>query len=270
MKKFIDKTNQENEVSVVKAENLNINNNTLPLAYFSSKEVNPQNSLVITDLSSLIKENNNLYDAIDSSGDSKIFYGNEVGILEDENGSSLFSTKEVGISDLFFSQETLDQKYDQNLLDSEDFVHSYYISRHYTMLNKTLYSYSNINDFLEADRIPSSIKVVDQNGEEFLDKNTRNKKYRILLDPIDTDQADKNNLRPYSIVVLLKGNPTENLLLVYDKVSIVSETSTSTITFGHKESINPIDIFQRSFRRVRSSRLNFKKQENFCCQSYFN
>lgn len=250
MKKFIDKTNQENESSVIKAEKLNVNNHTLPLAYFSSKEITPQNSLVITDLSSLIQENNNLYDAIDGDGNSKIFYGNEVGILEDENGSGLFSTKDVSISDLFFSKETLDEKYSQELLDSEDFVHSYYVSKHYTMLNKTLYTYSSINDFIEPDRIPSSIKVVDQNGEEFLDKNTRNKNYRILLDPIDTDQADKQNLRPYSIVVLLKGNPDHSLFLVYDKVNIVSETLTSSTVFGHKESINPIDIFQRSFRRI--------------------
>lgn len=250
MKKFINKTNQENEPSVIKAENLNVNNNTLPLAYFSSKEITPQNSLVVTDLSSLIQENNNLYDAIDGDGNSKIFYGNEVGILEDENGYSLFSTKEVSISDLFFSQETLDQQYNQDTLDSEDFVYSYYVSRHYTMLNKTLYTYDSINDFIEQDRIPSSIKVIDQNGEEFLDKNTRNKNYRILLDQIDTDQADKDNLRPYSIVVLLKGNPTNSLFLVYDKVSVISESLTSTITYGHKESINPVEIFQRSIRRI--------------------
>lgn len=252
MKKFVNKTNNQKEESVIKAINLVNDEETVSLAYFSSKEVTPKNSLIITDYSTLIQENNNIQ-GVEIDSDSKIYYANELGILEDESGNSLFSSKDISISDLFLSKETLDSAYDTTTVNPDDFVHSYYISRHYTLLSKILYSFNSINDFIDEDRIPLSIKVLDENGEEYIDKNTKKKKYRILLDPLLTSAVDKNNLKPYSIVVLIKDPLYKNLYLSYDKVEIISNNALSPVYYGFKENINPIPVFKRRIRRISCS-----------------
>ena len=245
MKRFFDKTKNSKEKAVKKLINLPSSDNSTALGWHTSKEITPSNSLVVTDLSALIPENSNPSIFSSSGFGSKIFYANELGVLQDINGVSLFSGDDISVSDLMLSREYADTRVLENELDPNDFVHSYYISKDYILLEQNLFKSVDLDSFIEDYRLPLSIKVIDSNGEEYVDKNTRKNKYRILLDPLEIDGLSRGTLRPYSIVVLLKDNNPKDLYLMYDKVSVISEVSISSIEYKHKEYINPISLFTK-------------------------
>jgi hypothetical protein len=246
MEKFIDQTDLGKEDSVKKIINLPQDNNTVGLEWFSTKEISPGNSISITDLSSLIPENSNSTTFSSKSfGQSKIYFANEVGVLQDNDGNSIFNSEEVSVSDLFLTNQNFDKKYNIVDLDANDFVHSYYVSRYHTLYTDNQYTTQNLEYFIESDKIPASIKVIDENGEEYIDKNTRRKKYRILLDPVGVTTLSINETRPYSIVVLLDTENPKNLYLQYDKINIVGEQSVSSVYYKYKEYINPVPYFNK-------------------------
>ena len=245
MRKFIDKNNTQKEPAVKKLINLPTSEDTSVIAWNKPKQITPLNSLAITDVSNLIPENVNPTIFSANSGGEKIYFSNELGILQDENGVSLFNGDDISISDVFLLKENTDTKYSISEISSKDFAHSYYISRHYTLAEQNLFRAVDLESFIEESRLPMSIKVVDSNGEEYLDKITRKKKYRILLDPLQVTTLVKGTARPYSIVVLLDHENPKGLYLVYDKVEVVSEKTMSSTTYGHKEYINPVPVFSR-------------------------
>jgi hypothetical protein len=181
MKKFVDKTKNGNEFSVKKISNLPKDDSSLGLKWFSSKEITPSSSIVITDVSSTIPENSNP-DLLQSQGaGAKLFFANELGILEDLSGNTVFNSDEISISDIFLSDRNIDMEYSAAQLNDKTFCHSYYVSKGYTLLENHLYFSDDLSDFIEESQLPKSIKVIDQNGDEYVDKNTGIKKYRILL-----------------------------------------------------------------------------------------
>jgi len=250
MKKFIDKTTSGNENSVKKINNLPSDNSSFSLGYVSSGDISPANTLLITDFSSLISENNNISisnNSIYNEG-QKIFYADELGILQDSEGNSLFSSPELMVSDLPLLDPYLDERKLTQDLDPENFVFSYYISKNYTLIDKDLYSYDSLKDYIPQEKIPSSIIVVNKNGEEYTDKSNGKKKYRILLDQITLDEVDvqlarPETLRPHRIVVLLPDAKDEDLYLTYDMTMISSDKTFSQTKYNHKEKINPLPIF---------------------------
>jgi len=245
MKKFTDKTQSGNESSLKKVTNLPINDSSFSFGYVSSTSINPENSLLITDFSSLIPENNNITlsnNSIYNEG-QKIYYADEVGILQDADGNSLFSSQDLLITDLPLLDPYLDEQKMSTELDPGNYAFSYYISKNYTMLNKNFYSYDSLRDYIPQEKIPSSIIVIDKNGDEYVDRSTKKRKYRILLDPLSADDADKSLLKPHSIVVLLPDVKDEDLYLVYDMVMISSSNSLSQTKYKHKEKINSLPIF---------------------------
>jgi peptidoglycan hydrolase-like protein with peptidoglycan-binding domain len=245
MKKFFDKTKNGKEKAIKKLTNLPVSGISSSLGWHSSKQISPSNSLVITDLSSSIPENTNPSIFSSSGSGSKVFYSNELGVLQDINGVSLINGDEISVSDLMISKEYVDIKLNQNSIDPNDFAHSYYISKDYVLLEQDLFKSLDLDSFIEPYRLPMSIKVVDSSGEEYIDKSTRQNKYRILLDPLEIDGLNRLRMRPYSIVVLLKDYDPNGLYLMYDKVSIISQTSISSIEYKHREYINPIPIFSK-------------------------
>lgn len=66
----------------------------------------------------------------------------------------------------------LDKKYYLNDIVKNNFVHSYYVSRYYTLLERDSYGYKGLDDFLPESSIPKSIKVIDENGFEYLNPIT--------------------------------------------------------------------------------------------------
>ena len=206
MKKFVDKTKNGKENSVKKLNNLPKNESTFAVSWFSNKSITPGNTVSITDISMLIPENSNPSALTGNYTNSKIYYANEIGVLEDANGNTLFNSDNLSISDLFLSEQTMDRQYTVSDVESKNFVHSYYISRYYTLLDSNSYSINGIEDYVPTQNLPTSISVIDSNGQDYIDPITRAKKYRILLQPINVDGLQKSNKKPYSIIVLMDEN----------------------------------------------------------------
>jgi len=245
MKKFVDKTKNGNEFSVKKISNLPKDDSSLGLKWFSSKEITPSSSIVITDVSSTIPENSNP-DLLQSQGaGAKLFFANELGILEDLSGNTVFNSDEISISDIFLSDRNIDMEYSAAQLNDKTFCHSYYVSKGYTLLENHLYFSDDLSDFIEESQLPKSIKVIDQNGDEYIDKNTGIKKYRILLQPIGVSSIKRGTATPYSIIVLIKDTNPIGLSLVYDKVTVYGGNIISAVKLKDIESINQVSLFNK-------------------------
>ena len=196
MKKFVDRTKNGKENSVKKLNNLPKNESTFAINWFSSEQIKPGNTVAITDVSMLIPENSNPSSLTGNYLNSKVYYANELGILEDANGNTLFNTDNLSISDLFLSEESLDRQYTVSEAESKNFVHSYYISKYYTLLDSNSYSITGIEDFISSERLPVNISVIDDNGLDYIDSITKQKKYRI---PIFTTYCSRK--RPKDVEV---------------------------------------------------------------------
>jgi hypothetical protein len=246
MEKFVDETNSGNENSIKKTIKLLQDSNTVGLEWFSNKQITPENTISITDVSSVIPENNNpsLFSS-SSVGQARVYYANELGILQDEYGKSTFTSEDISVSDLFLNQQNLDKQYYPTDINPNNFVHSYYISRFYTLYTDNQYTNQRLEYFIEESKIPSSIKVLDENGDDYIDKATRKKRYRIILDPVQVTTLSIGTQRPYRVVVLLDTNNPKNLYLQYDKVNIASEETVSSVYFKYKEYINPVPYFNK-------------------------
>ena len=88
MKKFVDKTNSLKEPAIKIGSS--VPREAVNLGWYSSKEVSPKNNVIITDVSSLIPENITNFEETE-----KILYANELGVLEDNSGTSYFDFEKV-------------------------------------------------------------------------------------------------------------------------------------------------------------------------------
>lgn len=190
--------------------------------------------------------------------------------MEDENGNTIFDSEELSISDSFVNYPTIDRMYKIEEVKSRLFAHSYYISKYYTMLPTDSFLIDDLDSFIEESKIPKSIKVIDENNQEYIDKQTGIKKYRILLDQVDQDVYEERSNRPFKIVVLFADPHPINLQLVYDKVALSSTESISSIVPQYKENINSITIFNKSLEEsivsdnsMRNKKIFSKKSISF-------
>jgi len=126
---------ENKEIVFKKATNHPKGENNVVLAWFSSNPVIPSNNLSITDLSAFTPENSYASLATSSLGTSKskLAYANELGVLEDENGNSIFDSENVSISDCFLNEDSFERIYTISDVSQKAFCHSYYISKYYTM-----------------------------------------------------------------------------------------------------------------------------------------
>jgi len=235
------------EAVFVKGNKLPVDDHSASIAWFSSKSVTPANNLSITDLSSFTRENaySTEINTNPNTAKSKLVFANELGVLEDESGSTVFDSDDISISDIFLNDPTLDQGYVTTAIKNRMFAHSYYISKHYTMLPTDSFLIDDLNSFIEEGKIPKSIKVIDENGQEYINQSNGIKKYRILLDQVDNDVYSERSNRPYKIVVLFSEPSPKNLQLVYDKVSLTSGESVSSVVTQYKENINTIEVYNK-------------------------
>jgi len=239
--------NSDSDIKFKKTNNLPKDDQSVGLAWFSSKAISPANNLSITDLSGFTPENSYATEINSSSFNlkNKLVFANELGVLEDDNANTIFDCDDVSVSDLFLDEETLDKRYIHQEIKNKMFVHSYYVSRYYTMLPVDSFLIDDLNSFIEENKIPKSIKVIDENGQEYVDKNSGSKKYRILLDQIDNSIYEERSNRPYKVVVLFSDPHPKNLQLVYDKVNLSSTDSVSSVVPQYKENINTVNSFNQ-------------------------
>jgi hypothetical protein len=206
------------------------------IAMFDQDIITAGNSLLVMDVSESIPENK-----VKDFGQNKIYFANELGILEDENGNSRLPTQDVSISDIPFSDQ-----YSTELISSVDpnnFLHSYYVSRHFCYGQRG-FSISSMLDIPLADHYSTlNIRVVDQNNFDYIDLATGRKKYKILLEPYLTDENYLDTEVPHKIFVGFDATPAKNLKLVYDKIEVNSEGQTSNLFLSFTENINAVPYF---------------------------
>ena len=247
MDKFNLNIDNSSQKKIRKVNNLPLDDSSTALAWFNSKPVTPANNISVTDLSNFIPENSysSNINASNRSAKNKIVFANELGILEDSDGYTVFDSDDISVSDTFLNARALDKKYYTGDIEKNGFVHSFYVSRYYTLLPRSSYGYDGLDDFLSESSVPKSIKVIDKNGFEYVDQSTGLKKYRVLIEQLDLPiYLDRSNL-PSKIIVLFDSPSPVDLSLVYDKVVLSSTESISSTVPQYKENINTVSIFNR-------------------------
>lgn len=256
-------------LNLIKAENLPVDNDASAISWFSTKPITPQNNISITDLSNFTPENSysSNINASNINTKNKLVFANELGILEDSNGNTLFDSSDISVSDTFLNVEMYDKKYFIKDIEKNKFIHSYYISKHYTLTQRDIFSFKSLNDFVPQTTIPKSIKVIDRNGQDYVDPNTGLPKYRILLDQLNLSiYADRQTLPTKIIVLLDEPNPTD-LILVYDKVALSSNEQVSSLSPQYKENINVVSFFNRALEESLLIDNSFRNKKLFSKKS---
>ena len=237
MKKFENKTKNQKEKSIKIGSS--VPHDAVNLAFYSNEQVNPSNNLSVIDLSSSIPENKT---ALNSG--VKTFFANELGILEDENGNTLFPTENLTISDVNISKVYTTEMLEETQINSLEYLHYYYASRFFTAAPAG-YSFLGFEDYLNENRIKFlNIKVIDSKNQDYIDKNTGRKKYKILLEPYLTQENSEEPDIPYRIVVGLDATEPINLKLIYDKVECDSSGKIVSQNLRYSETINAQPYFK--------------------------
>lgn len=246
MDKFNLDIDNSSQKKVRKVNNLPIDKFSTALAWFDSKPVIPANNISITDISNFIPENaySSNSDFFSRGSKNKVVFANELGILEGLDGGTVFDSDDISVSDTFLGSPMLDKKYYLNDIKKNSFIHSYYVSRYYTLLPGNSYGYEGLDDFLPDSSVPKSIKVIDENGFEYVNPNNGLKKYRILIEHLNLPTVIRY-APPAKIIVLFDSPSPKDLFLVYDKVVLSSTESISSVVPQYKENINTVSIFNR-------------------------
>lgn len=312
MKKFNEKTESgsKQESSVKKGSFLPPD--AVALGWFDAGSVNPGNTLSVTDFSTLYREN---YSLSFERNSNKIMYADEFGVLRYANTnekldqfkhSPIVDNPEVSISNtpIGFDRNEIDARYGFNglfgnytsRLDAfaqEDFAHSIYVSRYYTLVPNTVSSFSDVDSLSGVVRRPErfGIRVVDSQGKDYVNE-LGNKRYRVMLEAYPKSSAETvideepvvevNSSSLYAplvgleycrIVLALDEPDPAGLYLVYDKVERNQDGIPYRQINSYKEYINCIPYYSSVIeesevidpsslnRKVYSSQL-FSQKEN--------
>jgi len=239
MKKFENKTKNQKEKSIKVGSS--VPEDAVNLAFYSNEQVSPSDNLSIIDLSSSIPENKT---ALNSG--IKTFFANELGILEDENGNTLFPTENLTVSDVNISKPYTTEMLEESQINSLEYLHYYYASRFFTAAPAG-YSFLGLEDYLNENRIKFlNIKVIDSKNQDYVDRNTGRKKYKILLEPYLTEENSEEFDIPYRIIVGLDATEPINLKLIYDKVECNSDGKIVSQNLRYSETINAQPYFKNT------------------------
>ena len=259
MKAFKNVTNQGNEPAVKKA--VNLPEDSINLGWFNSEQITPEMHLSVSDLSGLIPEN---IVPVSTSEIDTAMYADEFGVLrylkdnQEMNqrfGSPIVANSEVSISNYIANkdQEDINFNYTGRVanFESEMFVHSYYVSNNFTLLDSNVANYYGIEKSSEL-REPSKhgIQVVDGSGNNFVDSNGKNN-YKIILEKytnnrsiVELSGTKYQGLDLYRVVVLLEQVNPKDFYLIYNKYEKNEDNIPYNPFFGYKEKINTIPYYK--------------------------
>jgi hypothetical protein len=254
MKPFENKTNTGNEPAVKKGTFLP--SDSVNIGYFSSEKITPEKHLSVIDFSTLIPENTSVQF---SSEVDTMMYADEFGVLRylrnnseagQIAGSPIVHNSEVSISNniMNFTEEEIDYNFTgrENEFESNFFVHSYYVSTDFVLLDSRVAEYEGIENSSELiNPLRYNIKVVDQSGS--IDPSIR---YKILLEKYTNNNLNApiagsiyQSLDLYRIIVLLEKYDPQNLYLIYDRYEKDEENIPFNPFFGYKEKINTVPYY---------------------------
>jgi hypothetical protein len=232
------------------------------LAWFENREVNPANNLVSLDLSGNIPEN---FISFDSK--TTLTYADELGILRKMNGDSIIPSRDITISNLKLTKETVTERIDPEEVNPLDYVHYFYVSR-YFIAGPIGIAFTDLDSFRSEEQINFlNIKVIDSSGNEYVDTNTQRKKYRILLESQKTSGLSKSELG-YKIIVLLDSSKPINLKLVYDKIELDEKGRLFNQFLSYEEPINPITLFEEVSEESEVIDPQYRQSKNFSIKKY--
>jgi len=237
MKKFVNLTNSANEKSIKIGQNAP--KDSAVLAWFNTNPISPQNNVTIFDLSETILENK-----IPSPRTSEIMLADEFGILRRLDGSSVVSSNNITISNMFVDKITSSKLINIEEASNDNFAHYYYVSRYFTVL-PSVFSLISLNDYIENDKINElGIKVIDQYGNDYVDENTGKPKYKILLEPFKTDYNVGDTEVPYKILVFLTSPRPSGFKLIYNKFEVDEKGKRHNHQLRYTENLNAVPLFK--------------------------
>lgn len=238
----------------------NVTSGDVVLAWFNTEEVTASNSVSIVDLSNGIPENTI---TTLSTNAPIIAYADELGFLRKIDGSYSFPTNNLTISNLFLNSMTSSRRYLESEIDSKDFIHYYYVSRHFAAAPNEIGLFS-LKDFApEKTARLLKIKVLNEYNSEYIDPITGKKKYRILLERFVVEGNVSNFDVPYKVIVLLDHTKPVNLKLVYDKVETDDSGNIINQEIQYSETINAVPYFKEIPEEAFVMDKNYYRKNNF-------
>jgi len=238
MKKFENVTINQKEKAI--RLGTKVPSDAVNLAWFKSDTVTPSNTLSLIDTSKSIAEN-----VIQQSVDNEAFfaYPNVLGYLHSDEYGYNFPSNDITISNIPLNFPITTEPMDPTLLNPNDFAHYKYISRFFTP-SEPNFSFISLGQYLDPDRIVDlNIKVINQDGSEYVDPISARRKYRILLESFRTDQNINKFELPHRIIVLLDADKPVNLKLVYNKIEADENGIMFNQELEYSETINAVPIF---------------------------
>jgi len=232
MKKFDNITSEGNEKAIRRGKK--VPDGDVNLAWVKSPAFSPDNNMVILDTSNMVPENTQGSDRL-----TKLFYSNNLGILQDEFGNEVMQDEYPAITDEF----TVEENYE--ITDENEFLNSHilpfrHVSRYFHLDQEDL---ATSNQPLTIVR--SKIRVEDEDGKEYLDLNG-NKKYKIKL--IQSDQhveSENRTIGVYRVWAYVDVDSDESLYLRYNKAELSSDGSTiKNQNINYREILNPQPFFK--------------------------
>ena len=207
MDKFENITSSGNEKAIRRGKR--VPDGDINLAWVKSPRFSPQNSMVILDTSNLTVENSGA-----QTYNSKFYYANHLGILQDEFGNEVFLDEFPAIADEFSIEENYDIS-DNNEFSTAHILAYKHVSRYFHIDQEDL-----VKDNSPLTLYRENIIVEDENGNEYIDSSGK-KKYKTKLVKADqyVDSEDRT-IGVYRVWIFVDTDTNENLYLKYNKVEL--------------------------------------------------
>ena len=240
MQKFVNLTDSQKEKAI--KIGTNVPAGSIGLSWYTAKDILPVNNIVSIDLSETIQENRSPF--LKSDNEAFFAFSDEIGLLRTIDGNYTFPSDDVKISNISLDKAYATEVQDYSSLNPNDFIHHYYISKFF-IIAPYVFSFYSLTQYVDQDKYKDvNMKVVDQNGEEYVDQNTGRKKYRFVLEPFKTSVNRMRTEIPYRIIVLLDATtPPSDLKLIYDKVECDDNGNTFHLEINYSETINAVNLF---------------------------
>jgi hypothetical protein len=235
MKSFDNSSTAGNEAAIRRGKK--VPEGDINLAWVKSPALSPDKNMIILDTSNFTQEN-----AAESSYESKLFYANHLGVLQDENGNQVIQDEYPAITDEFSVEETYEISSDNEFLNSYIFAYRH-ISRYFHVDQESITD-DKTPFTLDKEKIKVNIIVEDENGNEYLDVDGK-RKYKIkLVKSDDFIPSENREVGVYRIWIFVDSDDNETLYLKYNKVELNAHgTSLRNQDINYREILNPQPYF---------------------------
>ncbi len=183
-------------------------------------------------------------------------YADEFGVLRyAKTNSELFQSmhspivknSEVSISNHIItnSNNSIENNFSNKIGDFEtqNFAHSFYVSRYFTILPSNTASYNGIGRSLKlVDPDKYNIKVVDSSGNKYVDQYGQNK-YEIFIERYENETYTLSYNDYYRIIVGVDQPDPVGLQLIYDKFERTADGIPHSQFLNFKEYINTMPLY---------------------------